>query len=169
MGKLNVLNMCSGTAEVKIENEYTRDDLPKFFKDRSKDISKKFSDRRVKISTIRSKKIGNNNEFSFELRLWPEVNTSALIHKQLYNSHASIFYKIKDLIAFFKAPLYQGKIFITYVIKIGDKELIITKNIFDKALNIVDSEKDGPIWDILDKIGKHALDKKNMMHEILIT
>lgn len=109
MGKFDVLNMCSGAAEVKIKNKHTIDDLSKFFKDRSKAISEKFSNERFKISTIRSKKIGDNNEFSFNLKLLPTNEEQFLIkpvvdffriclsHKEDYKLNMTVPEKSREL------------------------------------------------------------------------
>ncbi|MDG7055391.1 MAG: hypothetical protein LJD31_02460 [Wolbachia endosymbiont of Menacanthus eurysternus] len=51
------------------EKEYKIEDLPRFFKKRSKDISKAFSNESVEVSTIRSRSTKNDvQEFSFKLR-----------------------------------------------------------------------------------------------------
>lgn len=76
------------------------EDLPKFFKDRSKDISKAFSNEVLEISTIRSKNVASDTqEFSFKLKLLTEVNPNTILPQ------------IKHLIGFFKIYLLQEKSF----------------------------------------------------------
>ncbi len=61
------------------------EDLPKFFKDRSKDISKAFSNEVLEISTIRSRSVvSDTQEFSFKLKLLTEVNPNAVLSQTKY-------------------------------------------------------------------------------------
>jgi hypothetical protein len=142
------------TSDTKTNKEYKIEDLPKFFKDKSRNIRKKFSDRAIEISTIRSKSIeSKTQEFSFELKLKQKINSN---HQEL---HTNTFHKIKGLIDFFKLSLQKNKTF-QYAVKIGGQELIIPNNIWEKMLDKLQDEKNNPIWDILDKVGNHALNRK---------
>lgn len=85
---------------VKTKRKYEVEDLPKFFKDKSKEIGKVFSDEVVEISTIRSKNVtSDTQEFSFKIKLLTEVNPNTILPQ------------IKHLIDFFKACLSQKKNF----------------------------------------------------------
>ncbi|AAW70678.1 Predicted protein [Wolbachia endosymbiont strain TRS of Brugia malayi] len=60
--------MHSSNDETKKKHEI--DDLPKFFKEKSKEIGKAFSNKVVEISIIRSISVtSDEQEFSFKLRL----------------------------------------------------------------------------------------------------
>ncbi len=84
-------------SDTETDNKYKIEDLPKFFKERSKNISKAFSSETIKISTIRSRSIESNiQEFSFEL---------TATDKDTFNT------KIKPLIDFFKICLSREKNF----------------------------------------------------------
>ncbi|WP_250296512.1 hypothetical protein [Wolbachia endosymbiont of Oedothorax gibbosus] len=84
-------------SDTETKNKYKIEDLPKFFKERSKNISKAFSSKIIKISTIRSRSIESNiQEFSFEL---------TVTDKDAFNT------KIKSLIDFFKICLSREKNF----------------------------------------------------------
>nr|WP_259348600.1 hypothetical protein [Wolbachia pipientis] len=55
-------------SDIETDNKYKTEDLPKFFKERSRNISKAFSSETIKISAIRSRSIESNiQKFSFEL------------------------------------------------------------------------------------------------------
>lgn len=55
-------------SNTETKNKYKIEDLPKLFKEKSRNISKAFSSETIKISTIRSRSIESNiQEFSFEL------------------------------------------------------------------------------------------------------
>ncbi|WCR53729.1 MAG: hypothetical protein PG981_000751 [Wolbachia endosymbiont of Ctenocephalides orientis wCori] len=63
-------------------------------KDRSKAISEKFSNERFKISTIRSKKIGDHNEFSFNLKLLPTRDKNTVNKEQFLVKPVVDFFRI---------------------------------------------------------------------------
>ncbi len=85
-------------SDTETDNKYKIEDLPKFFKERSKNISKAFSSKIIKISTIRSRSIKSNiQEFSFELTATDTFNTRP--------------FQIKSLIDFFKICLSREKKF----------------------------------------------------------
>ncbi|WP_047759087.1 MAG: hypothetical protein ABOJ95_000452 [Wolbachia endosymbiont of Armadillidium vulgare] len=72
-------------SNIKTQRKYEMEDLPKFFKDRSKDISKAFSNEVLEISTIRSKNVASDTqEFSFKLKLLTEVNPNAVLSQTKY-------------------------------------------------------------------------------------
>ncbi|WP_419215118.1 hypothetical protein [Wolbachia endosymbiont of Rhagoletis cingulata] len=82
--------------KVGAEKKYEVEDLPKFFKDKSKEIGKVFSDEVVEISTIRSRSVASDTqEFSFKLTLL------ATAYKGVSLS------QIKYLIGFLKFNLLQ--------------------------------------------------------------
>ncbi|WP_264682640.1 MULTISPECIES: hypothetical protein [unclassified Wolbachia] len=86
--------------KVGAEKKYEVEDLPKFFKDKSKEIGKVFSNEVIEISTIRSRSVvSDTQEFSFKLKLLTEVNPN------------TILLQIKHLIDFFKICLSQEKNF----------------------------------------------------------
>ncbi len=88
------------SSNIKTQRKYEMEDLPKFFKERSKNISKAFSNEVLEISTIRSKNItSDTQEFSFKLKLLTEVNPNTILPQ------------IKHLIDFFKICLSQEKNF----------------------------------------------------------
>ena len=88
------------SSNIETKKKYEIEGLPKFFKDRSKKISKAFSNEVLEISTIRSKNItSDTQEFSFKLKLLTEVNPNTILPQ------------IKHLIDFFKACLSQKKNF----------------------------------------------------------
>lgn len=88
------------SSNIETKKKYEMEDLPKFFKDRSKEISKAFSNEVLEISTIRSKNItSDTQEFSFKLKLLTEVNPNTILPQ------------IKHLIDFFKICLSQEKNF----------------------------------------------------------
>lgn len=87
-------------SDIETDNKYKIEDLPKFFKERSKNISKAFSSETIKISTIRSRSIESNiQEFSFEL---------TATDKDTFNTRP---FQIKSLIDFFKICLSREKNF----------------------------------------------------------
>lgn len=87
-------------SNTETKNKYKIEDLPKLFKERSKNISKAFSSEIIKISTIRSRSIESNiQEFSFEL---------TATDKDTFNTRP---FQIKSLIDFFKICLLQEKNF----------------------------------------------------------
>ncbi|UVW84204.1 hypothetical protein [Wolbachia endosymbiont of Aedes albopictus] len=87
-------------SDTETYNKYKIEDLPKFFKERSKNISKAFSSKIIKISTIRSRSIESNiQEFSFEL---------TATGKDTFNTRP---FQIKSLIDFFKICLSREKNF----------------------------------------------------------
>ncbi|WP_264686156.1 hypothetical protein [Wolbachia endosymbiont (group B) of Polyommatus icarus] len=86
--------------KVGAEKKYEVEDLPKFFKDKSKEIGKVFSDEVVEISTIRSRSVtSDTQEFSFKIKLLTEVNPNTILPQ------------IKHLIDFFETSLSQEKNF----------------------------------------------------------
>ncbi len=86
-------------SDTETYNKYKIEDLPKFFKKRSKNISKAFSNETIKISTIRSRSIESNiQKFSFEL---------TATDKDTFNIR---LFRINPLIDFFKICLPQEKI-----------------------------------------------------------
>lgn len=88
---------------VKTKRKYEVEDLPKFFKDKSKEIGKVFSDEVVEISTIRSRSVvSDTQEFSFKIKLLTEVNPNTILTQ------------IKHLIKFFKT-LSRKKNFIVNI------------------------------------------------------
>lgn len=88
------------SSNIETKKKYEMEDLPKFFKERSKNISKAFSNEVLEISTIRSKNItSDTQEFSFKLKLLTEVNPNTILPQ------------IKHLIDFFKTSLSQKKNF----------------------------------------------------------
>ncbi|MDR2831884.1 MAG: hypothetical protein LBV62_03135 [Rickettsiales bacterium] len=90
-------------SNVETKREYKVEDLPKFFKDRSKDIGKAFSSKIIEIGIIRSKSIrSDTQEFSFELKLLTATG------KDTFNTRS---FQIKPLIDFFKIYLSQEKNF----------------------------------------------------------
>ncbi|GFR28519.1 riboflavin synthase [Trichonephila clavata] len=87
-------------SDIETDNKYKIEDLPKSFKERSKNISKAFSSKIIKISTIRSRSIESNiQEFSFEL---------TATGKDTFNTRP---FQIKSLIDFFKICLSREKNF----------------------------------------------------------
>ncbi len=83
-----------------IKNKYKIEDLPKLFKEKSRNISKAFSSETIKISTIRSRSIESNiQEFSFEL---------TATDKDTFNIR---LFRINSLIDFFKICLSREKNF----------------------------------------------------------
>lgn len=87
-------------SDTETDNKYKIEDLLKFFKERSKNISKAFSSKIIKISTIRSRSIESNiQEFSFEL---------TATDKDTFNTRP---FQIKSLIDFFKICLSREKNF----------------------------------------------------------
>ncbi len=89
---------------VKTKRKYEVEDLPKFFKDKSKEIGKVFSDEVVEISTIRSRSVvSDTQEFSFKIKLLTEVNPNTILPQ------------IKHLIDFFKTSLSRKKKFIVNI------------------------------------------------------
>ncbi|QCB62326.1 hypothetical protein EJB00_01400 [Wolbachia endosymbiont of Drosophila mauritiana] len=88
---------------VKTKRKYEVEDLPKFFKDKSKEIGKVFSDEVVEISTIRSRSVvSDTQEFSFKLRLLTAADEDV--------SNITLP-KMQYLIGFFKIYLLQEKNF----------------------------------------------------------
>ncbi|WP_019236906.1 hypothetical protein [Wolbachia pipientis] len=88
------------SSNIETKKKYEIEDLPKFFKDRSKEISKAFSNEVLEISTIRSKNItSDTQEFSFKIKLLTEVNPNTILPQ------------IKHLIDFFETSLSQEKNF----------------------------------------------------------
>lgn len=89
--------------KVGAEKKYEVEDLPKFFKDKSKEIGKVFSNEVIEISTIRSRSVvSDTQEFSFKLRLLTaaDEDVSNIILPQM-----------QYLIGFFKIYLLQEKKF----------------------------------------------------------
>ncbi|WP_343288692.1 hypothetical protein [Wolbachia endosymbiont of Encarsia formosa] len=110
---------------VKTKRKYEVEDLPKFFKDKSKEIGKVFSDEVVEISTIRSKNVtSDTQEFSFKIKLLTEVNPNTILPQ------------IKHFIDFFKICLSQEKNF-TANIKVA-KESEELYNNYHKANKTVE-------------------------------
>ncbi|WP_374699753.1 hypothetical protein [Wolbachia endosymbiont (group A) of Limnophora tigrina] len=88
------------SSNIETKKKYEIEGLPKFFKDRSKKISKAFSNEVLEISTIRSRSVvSDTQEFSFKLKLLTEVNPNTILPQ------------IKHLIDFFKICLSQEKNF----------------------------------------------------------
>ncbi|WP_264729982.1 hypothetical protein [Wolbachia endosymbiont (group B) of Episyrphus balteatus] len=88
------------SSNIETKKKYEIEGLPKFFKDRSKKISKAFSNEVLEISTIRSRSVvSDTQEFSFKLKLLTEVNPNTILAQ------------IKHLIDFFKICLSQEKNF----------------------------------------------------------
>lgn len=88
------------SSNIETKKKYEIEVLPKFFKDRSKKISKAFSNEVLEISTIRSRSVvSDTQEFSFKLKLLTEVNPNTILPQ------------IKHLIDFFKICLSQEKNF----------------------------------------------------------
>ncbi|WP_425384487.1 hypothetical protein [Wolbachia endosymbiont (group B) of Eupithecia inturbata] len=88
------------SSNIETKKKYEIEGLPKFFKDRSKKISKAFSNEVLEISTIRSRSVvSDTQEFSFKLKLLTEVNPNTTLPQ------------IKHLIDFFKICLSQEKNF----------------------------------------------------------
>ncbi|WP_353278315.1 hypothetical protein [Wolbachia endosymbiont (group B) of Longitarsus flavicornis] len=86
--------------KVGAEKKYEVEDLPKFFKDKSKEIGKVFSNEVIEISTIRSRSVtSDTQEFSFKIKLLTEVNPNTILPQ------------IKHLIDFFKTCLSQERNF----------------------------------------------------------
>ncbi|MGL9762241.1 MAG: hypothetical protein ACR5LB_08830 [Wolbachia sp.] len=84
------------------ERKYKIEDLPRFFKKRSKDISEAFSKESVEVSTIRSRSTKNDvQEFSFKLRLLTAISK--------YTSNMRPL-QIKPLIDFLKPAFPRRKI-----------------------------------------------------------
>ncbi|WP_265025493.1 hypothetical protein [Wolbachia endosymbiont (group A) of Bibio marci] len=87
-------------SNTETKNKYKIEDLPKLFKEKSKNISKAFSSETIKISTIRSRSIESNiQKFSFEL---------TATDKDTFNIR---LFRINPLIDFFKICLPQEKNF----------------------------------------------------------
>ncbi|MDR0288597.1 MAG: hypothetical protein LBH78_00840 [Rickettsiales bacterium] len=85
------------------EKEYKIEDLPRFFKRRSKDISEALSNESVEIITIRSRSTKNDvQEFSFKLKLLTTTGKDTSNMRPL---------QIKPLIDFFKTCFFQEKNF----------------------------------------------------------
>lgn len=81
---------------VKTKRKCEVEDLPKFFKDKSKEIGKVFSDEVVEISTIRSRSVASDTqEFSFKLTLLATADKGVSLSQ------------IKYLIGFLKFNLLQ--------------------------------------------------------------
>ncbi|BET29843.1 MAG: hypothetical protein ABS251_00445 [Wolbachia endosymbiont of Ephestia elutella] len=111
--------------KVGAEKKYEVEDLPKFFKDKSKEIGKVFSDEVVEISTIRSRSVtSDTQEFSFKIKLLTEVNPNTILPQ------------IKHLIDFFETSLSQEKNF-TANIKVA-KESEELYNNYHKANKTVE-------------------------------
>ncbi|MCJ7454584.1 MAG: hypothetical protein MUP48_03965, partial [Wolbachia endosymbiont of Homalodisca vitripennis] len=111
--------------KVGAEKKYEVEDLPKFFKDKSKEIGKVFSDEVVEISTIRSKNVtSDTQEFSFKIKLLTKVNPNTILPQ------------IKHFIDFFKICLSQEKNF-TANIKVA-KESEELYNNYHKANKTVE-------------------------------
>ncbi|OCA06339.1 hypothetical protein wTpre_670 [Wolbachia endosymbiont of Trichogramma pretiosum] len=88
------------SSNIETKKKYEIKDLPRFFKNRSKDISKAFSNEVLEISTIRSKNITSDKQkFSFKIKLLTEANPNTILPQ------------IKHLIDFFKICLSQEKNF----------------------------------------------------------
>ncbi|WP_255453395.1 hypothetical protein [Wolbachia endosymbiont of Atemnus politus] len=91
------------STNVETERKYEVEVLPHFFKKRSKDISKVFSNEAVEISTIRSRSIDNDKqELSFKLRLLTATGEDI---------SDTILSQTKRLIVFFKIYLSQEESF----------------------------------------------------------
>ncbi|WP_264707594.1 MULTISPECIES: hypothetical protein [unclassified Wolbachia] len=87
-------------SNTETKNKYKIEDLPKLFKEKSKNISKAFSSETIKISAIRSRSIESNiQKFSFEL---------TATDKDTFNIR---LFRINPLIDFFKICLPQEKNF----------------------------------------------------------
>ncbi|WP_353271173.1 hypothetical protein [Wolbachia endosymbiont (group A) of Alloplasta piceator] len=87
-------------SNTETKNKYKIEDLPKLFKEKSRNISKAFSSETIKISTIRSRSIESNiQEFSFEL---------TATDKDTFNIG---LFRINPLIDFFKICLSREKKF----------------------------------------------------------
>ncbi len=87
-------------SNTETKNKYKIEDLPKLFKEKSRNISKAFSSETIKISTIRSRSIESNiQEFSFEL---------TATDKDTFNIR---LFRINSLINFFKICLSREKNF----------------------------------------------------------
>ncbi|QEK89696.1 hypothetical protein [Wolbachia endosymbiont of Chrysomya megacephala] len=113
------------SSNIETKKKYEIEGLPKFFKDRSKEISKAFSNEVLEISTIRSKNItSDTQEFSFKLKLLTEVNPNTILPQ------------IKHLIDFFETSLSQEKNF-TANIKVA-KESEELYNNYHKANKTVE-------------------------------
>ncbi|OAB81679.1 hypothetical protein WSTR_04025 [Wolbachia endosymbiont of Laodelphax striatellus] len=88
------------SSNIETKKKYEIEGLLKFFKDRSKKISKAFSNEVLEINTIRSTSVvSDTQEFSFKLKLLTEVNPNTILPQ------------IKHLIDFFKICLSQEKNF----------------------------------------------------------
>ncbi len=89
--------------KVGAEKKYEVEDLPKFFKDKSKEIGKVFSNEVIEISTIRSRSVvSDTQEFSFKLRLLTAADEDV--------SNITLP-QMQYLIGFFKIYLLQEKNF----------------------------------------------------------
>ncbi|MGL9717494.1 MAG: hypothetical protein ACR5K9_02180 [Wolbachia sp.] len=88
---------------VETKRKYKVEDLSGFFKERSKDVSKVFSNEAVEISTIRSRSVTSDmQELSFKFKLLTGADEDI---------PSTILPQIKHLIDFFKICLFQGKNF----------------------------------------------------------
>ncbi|WP_265024250.1 MULTISPECIES: hypothetical protein [unclassified Wolbachia] len=87
-------------SNTETKNKYKIEDLPKLFKEKSRNISKAFSSETIKISAIRSRSIESNiQKFSFEL---------TATDKDTFNIR---LFRINPLIDFFKICLSREKKF----------------------------------------------------------
>lgn len=92
------------SSNIETKKKYEIEDLPKFFKYRSKEISKVFSNEVLEISTIRSRSVtSDTQEFSFKIKFLTEVNPNTILPQ------------IKHLIDFFKTSLSRKKNFIVNI------------------------------------------------------
>ncbi len=110
-------------SDAETNKKYEIEDLPKFFEDKSEDISTAFSDGPINISTIccgkpkdkRGKKIKGIQEISFKLELL--TTTDKDIRK-------TTLVRVKSLIKFFKACLHENKNFTAHIeVKKASEEL----------------------------------------------
>lgn len=142
--------------------EYKIEDLTEFFQSRSEEISKIFSDKFIRISTIRSERTENAQKFSFKLELSPQENASL---------HAAIFHRIGKLIEFFKSCLKPGKFFTHNQNTVGKMG-----SLFSRGLHIIQGQRDEVekeqtntlVWSILRKIFGENINSGNFSSTITI-
>ncbi|WP_353276577.1 hypothetical protein [Wolbachia endosymbiont (group B) of Villa cingulata] len=128
------------SSNIETKKKYEIEDLPKFFKNRSKDISKAFSNEVLEISTIRSKNItSDKQEFSFKIKLLTEVNPNTILPQ------------IKHLIDFFKICLSQEKNF-TANIKVAKESEELYNNYHKANKTVEECISNAPIQILLQGI-----------------
>lgn len=128
------------SSNIKTQRKYEMEDLPKFFKDKSKEIGKVFSNEVIEISTIRSKNVtSDTQEFSFKIKLLTEVNPNTILPQ------------IKHLIDFFKICLSQEKNF-TANIKVAKESEELYNNYHKANKTVEECISNAPIQILLQGI-----------------